>query len=38
MDLLLMTLILILAALALAAAPIGWGVDSRPTLPDDHRR
>ncbi len=38
MDLLLMTLILILGVVALAAAPIGWGVDSRPTLPDDHRR
>ena len=38
MDLLLMTLILVLGVLALIAAPIGWGVDSRPTLPDDHRR
>jgi hypothetical protein len=38
MDLLLMTLIITLAVVALAIAPFGWGVDSRPTLPDDHRR
>jgi hypothetical protein len=28
----------IVAVLALDLAALGWGVDSRPSLPDDHQR
>jgi len=38
MDLLLITLIIITGLVALAMAAVRWGVDTRPSLPDDHRR
>jgi hypothetical protein len=30
--------VLVVAFLLLGIAAVGWGVDSRPTLSDDHRR
>jgi hypothetical protein len=38
MDLLLALLILITSLAALGYAALRWGVDTRPCLPDDHRR
>jgi hypothetical protein len=38
MDLLLITLTIITGLVALAIAAGRWGVDTRPSLPDDHRR
>lgn len=38
MDALLLLSIVIIGVLALAYASVHWGVDTRPCLPDDHRR
>jgi hypothetical protein len=38
MDTLLIWFILIVALLAFDLGALTWGVDSRPRLPDDHRR
>jgi hypothetical protein len=31
-------IVLVVGLLVLGIAALGWGVDSRPTLTDDHRR
>lgn len=38
MDLLTLTSLVVSALTVLALAAARWGVDSRPSLPDDHRR
>ena len=38
MDLLTLTSLVVSALTILALAATRWGVDSRPRLPDDHRR
>ena len=38
METLLVWIVIIAALLALDAAALRWGVDSRDRLPDDHRR
>ena len=38
MEALVMVLIIVISLVLLDAASITWGVDSRDTLPDDHRR
>jgi hypothetical protein len=38
MDVLLFTSIIVGGLAAFSAAALRWGVDTRPGLPDDHRR
>ncbi len=38
MDLLTLTSLVVSALAVLGVAATRWGVDSRPSLPDDHRR
>jgi len=38
MEALVLLLVLAIGLSLLDAASLGWGADSRPTIPDDHRR